>query len=398
MIKKKFSLKSNSQNSFCGYYDLRPISDDGCVLVLLSKKRESKLVKLFEWNLYEDELRPISSNLPLSLQMGNRQTYILEDKYIAYIECYKSSIRGVIKNRYNKLCYFIEPYFSISKTGRYVPWDWRQYSMIRESYGFKYLFRDEGCGDINKFNFDSQKINLKSLNTKNILTEFNYSDFQKLLNTSQSFLFDHPQVSQSGKTLAFLAKPYPANGSPTYIVIWRENIGWTYLSDFTMVSHFNFDQNDRIVMFAEQRKLVSRNNKLLKKIYRRIRQFYQYFNQNNSLTSKLFNQKYFLIGLDNKIISEFSVPLKGDGHPSLNGNFFVTDSYPDYNGQCKITVSKNVFEGISSFNEIKFNYDIRFLDTFDRVDLHPKLSSNSRFICVDRLEKGKNFVDVFEIT
>ena len=388
-------LKSINTSYYMGYYDLNPIATDKNILCLGWKGQNMGVVTLSEWNFETNLMTTITDAAAFSQQMGNRQTYIKSDEYMTFHEYQSGKVIGKLKHRVSGEELEIEPYFAMSIGGHYVPWNWLPYSQLRTSYGFLKLCQEN---KFTSFNFNAQKVGLKEIGTHQETAVLTHSDVQALLETNENFLIDHVQISPSGRSMAFIAKPAVSNvGASSAFFIWRRRLGWKQIGDFTQVSHYNFDKDDNIIIFAERKKIVSRNSKSLRKIYRYIKPVFQTFNKGNRLTSKLFNQQYFLIGQDNCISAVRSLPVGQDGHPSLSKEIIITDTYPDSKGNISLIKSQQDRRASGLFERKNLNYDINFIDGADRVDLHPKFNANLNIVCVDRLVENTRFVEVYSI-
>ena len=388
-------LKSINTSYYMGYYDLNPIATDKNILCLGWKGQNMGVVTLSEWNFETNLMTTITDAAAFSQQMGNRQTYIKSDEYMTFREYQSGKVIGKLKHRVSGEELEIEPYFAMSIGGHYVPWNWLPYSQLRTSYGFLKLCQEN---KFTSFNFNAQKVGLKEIGTHQETAVLTHSDVQALLETNENFLIDHVQISPSGRSMAFIAKPAVSNvGASSAFFIWRRRLGWKQIGDFTQVSHYNFDKDDNIIIFAERKKIVSRNSKSLRKIYRYIKPVFQTFNKGNRLTSKLFNQQYFLIGQDNCISAVRSLPVGQDGHPSLSKEIIITDTYPDSKGNISLIKSQQDRRASGLFERKNLNYDINFIDGADRVDLHPKFNANLNIVCVDRLVENTRFVEVYSI-
>ena len=135
----------------------------------------------------------------------------------------------------------------------------------------------------------------------------------------------------------------------------------------------------------------------MRKIYRYIKPIFQSLNKGNRLTSRIFNQQYFLIGQDNCISGVSSLPYGEDGHPCLSKKIIITDTYPDNQGNISLIKSQRDGRSAGLFERKTLDYDINFIDGADRVDLHPKLNANLNIVCVDRLVENIRFIEVFSI-
>jgi len=87
--------------------------------------------------------------------------------------------------------------------------------------------------------------------------------------------------------------------------------------------------------------------------------------------------------------------LTEDGHPSFfpSSNIIITDTYPDkYRDQSLITYNLDNYE-IKTLN--KFYIPIKFYGE-TRCDLHPRLSPNGNYICVDNIHNNLRCMTVFD--
>lgn len=377
-------------NFYMGYYDLAPISQNGHALVLSWSRVDPLCVSLNEWDILNNSVTCVADDVPFSWQLGNRQSYIKDGSYVAFHKRNTNKIIGVIKNLSTLQEVQIDAFYSISQNGEYVPWDWERYVKFRGSYGFTSSVKTSKP-DIKEL-YD-QEITIKSSNNGESRNLLNYRDLKDLLSSKDEYLIDHVQLSKDGRSLAFIAKPFnQPPGAESKFLIWRNSIGWHVVDKINQVSHYNFDEHGKLIVFGELKKRISRDSRLVKTAYKLVRPIWQRYNNDNRLTRKVFTQMYFMIDEINMVHQVDELPQGFDGHPSMTSEYLVTDTYPTDDGQVTLLFYELNKDRAGSLKKLNFSYDKNFLNTYDRVDLHPKISATNNIICVDRLENGKRFV------
>ena len=106
---------------------------------------------------------------------------------------------------------------------------------------------------------------------------------------------------------------------------------------------------------------------------------------------------YNLYNIDGSRISTIGAnSLNQDGHPSfsMESNFIISDTYPNYFGYQKLF--KYDIESTKLTDIAKFYTNPSFTGE-KKCDLHPRLSMDNKFICVDAVDSGKREMVLLDI-
>lgn len=222
--------------------------------------------------------------------------------------------------------------------------------------------------------------------------------------------FEHIMISPSGKRFAFLHRYSFESGYTTRLCIcnidgsglqvisgWRNN-KWSHFGWITDDSFAIYTVKQGAVEVAYNKQVSKETNKetmasLIRKTLRLIvpKKIKKRFQSNNRMyqvftcTEGQFKYKYDLSG-------DY---LDIDGHPSFtnNGNYMITDSYPDSEGYQRLVILN--LKNKKRILVARFYAPLK--DNPASCDLHPKLCFNNKYLAVDTAYSGKHKMLLFEI-
>jgi hypothetical protein len=126
---------------------------------------------------------------------------------------------------------------------------------------------------------------------------------------------------------------------------------------------------------------------------------YAWKDDNHVLVTELYNNRYNyvlynIITLKREILGNNL--LFKDGHPSIlnDGNYFICDSYRDKLGYQSLFLYDILNN--SKKNILKTYIPNKF-DGEYKCDLHPRLSSNNKTICIDMVSKGRRVMGLIPV-
>lgn len=196
---------------------------------------------------------------------------------------------------------------------------------------------------------------LISLKTREILTAIDMSYFSSNISIESGCL-SHVQFSEDGRYCAFLVRRQNF-GVRLYSEMWVfDTSSWEAtlwnVPFGGMVSHFCFIDHNILAYASDITKTdgffeVSITSKEVKNV------------------SKMYSDR--------------------DGHPSYRGGCLSFDTYPDGSRHKKLFVRRLGEERVEEVGNVFLPFEF---DGINRVDLHPRVRSDGKFVCVDCVSNG----------
>lgn len=286
--------------------------------------------------------------------------------------------------------HYARPFAAVSPNGREaLSINYGRLTALKPEYGYAGLadaFDGQPCpvGDgIWQFDLEQTKPPRLLLSLRDIAafeTEGN-------VETSQHYL-NHVMYSQSGARFCFLHRCINSAGTQnTRLFSCNSDGSGLKLLISGLASHFGWRGDDELLAWAGERALISSATgsgavsrlpigKILKKLYRML-------GKPAFIKANLLNDRYILF---NVMSGERTTIGKGllttDGHCSFSpdGNWFVTDTYPDKSGRATLLVCR--WSDKAVFEVGRFRMPPR-LDNEIRCDLHPRWHPTDLTIAVD---------------
>lgn len=357
------AIKYNDDETFFGYYDHSPLSENGKNIIFNSTSYDTSknpshfdIVNICLYNVSKKESIKLTETRAFNWQQGSRLIWLNDDSFIYNDyenDCYISKVYSLEEDRviskFDRPIYDVNGHIAVSI-------DFRRLTALRPDYGY---FSHDIDGFI--LNDEALKVELIDLDTGSINLLFDFDKY--LYKTAQTFnietihKFNHLMLSPSGKKLMFIHRYYSNNIRHDRLVCYSLELdSFDILTSVGIVSHcFWYDDNN----------------------------IYGYFTDHNSVVA------YNKVNLLNKEIIKISDKLDnlGDGHPNIiNKEKMVSDTYPnksrmkelfiyDFDDDKK-TVLASIFEPIKFFGE-------------SRCDLHPRFSYDANYVFFDSVHTGK---------
>ena len=360
---------------FFGYYDKTPIQSDSDCPHLLSCRlpitenffnNNKKLILGF----YEDggeNFRIIDKTEAWSWQQGAR---LMWHPNIPNIICYNKYSGGMYKtifynlNQNNVVHQIDKASYDISGDGNVsLSLNFERLQKFRPGYGYK----EKGNLNSDEFAPEDDGIfltDIKTNKTNLIVTLKEISQLNPIASMKESrHYFNHISISPLSTGFIFLHL-WDNFESRTSRLFYHnlETSKLTQLTDFP-VSHYTWKDDSHVLVTEEY---------------------------NNRYNYVLYN----VITLDREILG--SNLLYRDGHPSVlkNKNYFICDSYRNRLG----------FQSLFLFDVLK-NSKKNILKTYipnkfegeQKCDLHPRLSSDSKTVCIDMVSEGRRAMGLLRL-
>lgn len=378
IIKKKkksaesrFSFKPvymNEAESFFGYYDKSPVSEDMYTLCCISghateNKPDAKVPVTLALFAPDKESEPILE-IPVNVynwQQACRAFWLTKDLFI--FNDFDPDKHKYVSKVYSKrtlacLKIFDYPVQDAYRDKYFVSVNYRRLMSLRPDYGYRNLpaMQEEELHDTENdgiwfIDFETEEAQL----IISLETLKNFSPSDNLAFAVHKV--NHVMISPDGNKLIFIHRYFCGRRRYDRLFVYEIGSGTlALLADNEMISHCSWFGNQTVFGY-----LRGANGK----------------------------DGYWFIDLKDGVFYPFESAIldgKGDGHPHICGDFFITDTYPDksrmqhlFLGNLKTGVVEEIGEFFHGFN---FSGETR-------CDLHPRISPNGRYVFFDSVFTGK---------
>jgi hypothetical protein len=211
---------------------------------------------------------------------------------------------------------------------------------------------------------------------------------------------NHVMYSRTGARFCFLHRYITAGGTQnTRLFSCDRDGGNLKLLISGMASHFGWQDDNHLLAWAGQRRLISSATggglisrlpigPMLKKLYRAL-------GKPAAFKAGMLNDRYILFETGTGGMETIGKgDLTTDGHCSFSpdGAWFVTDTYPDRNGEAHLLIGHLATQRVISVSRFRMPPE---LDGDVRCDLHPRWHPSEPRICVD--VASENSRQIFEV-
>ncbi|MGR5094953.1 glycosyl transferase [Vibrio maritimus] len=372
----KLNIIEDSENeTFFGYYDKCPDNGNGLVLVcssVVSTRSLPKDVESIGINVYSLSAKKYILDKPIEVlafnwQQGSRAHWLDEDIFVyndydvvhdRYItKCYSVSEGDIVNTYSNAVQDSFRNKFMLSIC-------YKSLAVLRADYGY---FRHESFSLPKNQEVGIWKCNYLTSETELLFSVTSVCEFEFSGNASDfAHKLNHVMISPTGQSFIFMHRYYDSRGRRFDRLLLAGANGelLRVLADNQMVSHCYWYDDKTILGYLRSPEGID---------------------------------GYWLIDVNTGSYSSFSQTVfchKGDGHPSLCGDYIVTDTYPNKSRMQSLYLSKK-----NSPIEMKIG---EFFHGFDfsgetRCDLHPRFSKDGNIIFFDSVFSGKRqlcYVDI----
>lgn len=368
---KRVTPKDDYEYLF-GYYDKSPWDASGrymlCIRVknaskAVAPKDEAEIVLIDTEN--NNKIEVLSKTHTWNVQQGCMLGWLGPDydKEIIYNDFRKGKYVSIIRNVFTgdeKL--FDAPVYTVSNDGKIaLSLDFSRLHRLRPGYGYSNL-EDKTKGEKVPDMPCVLKIDLKSGKVEPILSYKQLYDFEHRDDMDGAeHKVNHLMLSPDGKRFMVIHRWLKGGKKISRLLTCDIDGKDLYnLSDDNMVSHCYWKNNSEILAYCRK---DGKNGYFLMK----------------DKTPK-YEQKW-----------EW---LTADGHPSYSpdGNFIVTDTYPNRKRICTLRVLSDTVSTIVAKVYAPFRYDNDV-----RCDLHPRWSRDGKKVCFDGCFEGKRGLYIVDV-
>ncbi|WP_348827979.1 hypothetical protein [Halomonas sp. RT37] len=364
----------NSQSSFFGYYDKSPANENGLILVQVTDQDTRKLpssthpIKLLVLDsgknlLFEKEVKSYNWQQGCRPQWLNSECFIFNDFDIDK-KSYVSRVFSILTKKQLKVFDF--PVQVSFKAEYFISLNYRRLMAIRPDYGYRNLPPLDN-ESINNLNSDGLwKVDYNSGEEKLLISlsqaySFNYrSEFSDAVHK-----FNHVMISENGRNIIFIHRYLLGGVRFDRLLLADSTTGvLTLLSDFGMVSHCFWANNDTVIGYMRGPDGVD---------------------------------GYWLIDISTQQFSplpNYALQGFGDGHPHVFGDWLVTDTYPDKARMQHLLLCNWRSGEVKELGEFYHGFEF---GGECRCDLHPRFSPDGKKVFFDSVFNGKRQLYVMDV-
>ncbi len=345
-------------HQFVGFYDVSPWNKSMSKYFVHEIDGDEALIRVYSGGDVETKARTTAWNY----QQGSRtQWHPTRDDMLLFNDVDGETavaklvdMRGEIHERYDY------PIQAVSPTGNeFVSVNYRR--LDRNSPGYGYSL-DDGSPFTDPATDGLFRIKFEKSDKAELLVSFADLIEHSNANVSKDLHYIHHALySPDGNQLVFLHRWIDNGKRQTRFCHINKNGKWKVIFKNPYISHFSWLDNERLFLWGG---------------------------------SDEFGRGYHVLNvMSGELIFVDALSGYGDGHPSVSpdGNWIVTDSYPDRTRKRSLT--------LYSFNTRKITHLGEFFAPFGydgttRCDLHPRWSPDGRFISIDSVHEGvrKNYI------
>lgn len=361
------TISFQDNETFFGYYDKSPDNGSGLVLVCLSEVSTKLLPREVDYiylNLYCMNTNSFILDKKIKVrafnwQQGCRAHWIDSDHFIFNDFCYikRKYIAKIFSVQAGEVVKIVNlPVQDSYESSFFLSLSYEILAELRPDYGyFCHDFSEEYKDNEIGISIHNIKSGISSL----LITIEQICNIGKVpISNDVKHKFNHIMISPTGHRFIFMHRYILSTGQRVDRLFMSDIDGSNIrlLSDYGMVSHCYWFDDLHILSY---------------------------------MRGPSGEDKYWKVNVDKATFEEFDqgvFALYGDGHPSVNGDFVVTDTYPD-----KARMQSLLLTRKNSGKSIKlgeFYHDFEHRDE-TRCDLHPRFSSCGTKIFFDTIYSGK---------
>jgi len=375
LYKNKYRFKSKflispigikGEESFFGYYDKSPLNTMNKYVILHVPEESTEKVpnpnspvKIVLYDVENKNCDVIDVSYSYNWQQGARLIWLNDSEFIYNIydmndESYLSKIYNIINKEFRIInfpvydCY--QSYFALSL-------NFERLNALRPDYGY----RNKNKQNILEWNSDDDGIYFIDLKLNVTRLIISFKDVVNVDFRSSMFQakhkFNHIMISPNGKRFIFLHRWFVGKRKLDRLIVANiDGSNIKCISDGGMVSHCFWKDDNNIFGF---------------------------------LRDVLLGDKYYMVNAstgEKVTVGSGLIDCFGDGHPHINGDIAVFDTYPN-----KSRMKELYKYNFSSGDLVKLG---EFYEGFEfqgetRCDLHPRFSLDGKMVYFDSVHTGK---------
>ena len=353
--KVRLSVIDDGYHSTCGYYDLDPVRNGFLLYITSDKAYEIASIKCLD--IKSGKKEELFKGLVLNWQQGNRLRWLGEKRYI--FNSYENDSYISVECDHGKKKLHSYPVYDANETFA-ISIDFNRLGYLRPGYGYtKFAYNEVSQDDI--------AISVYDIETDEQVFTIRFSDILRVLaqekitiNDINNCYINHISISPLKDKFLFFFIEKQKTIHMCYLMVWEKN-GIKLMDRELSASHYTWKDNKTILatMYTPSRECG-----------------YFYYNTESGKRTDVLPNK-----------------LKMDGHPTfIDGNVFVTDTYPDKAGFQKILLVNEQSGDITTVLKI---YSTSKHMGVQRCDLHPRYSVENNRVYFDADIDGRRRIYSF---
>lgn len=328
---------NNYDESFFGYYDNFPVSEDGKHIFYHAKNKSGSFVVITKQNKIVFSHRTNAQNY----QQGSRACWLSRHNLIfndsdsnTFSKIYNLESKKIVDLRYPFMSKFNSEMFWSINFENLKKWD--------PDYGYQQLSKNSDT---------SASIKLVSLENE-IVSEIDLNQISLTLDVDVTRIcVNHLFTSPDKKKLGFLLRSFSKKGKNNHLISYDlgdKNFRSLHFSKG--LSHYNWVNENEIIFFDDA-----------------------------------YPSGYRIIHIPSGKQKKIFSTIKFDGHPTVKNGVFISDSYSDIFGRQKLIHGSMSTEQTEDyvFKHPPTNFGA------ERCDLHPRYDSKQKTVYIDTLHFGK---------
>ena len=417
-----FSTVKN-ENYFFGYYDKSPLNyDSTCLLAQRASfnnrsPNEDDVLEIgyINWQV-SNKFNFITNTRAWNWQQGCMLQWLNKGKNrnIIYNDRIDGKFVSIICN-IDTLQKTTLPmaYYALSGSNYFVLCiDFERHYWFRQGYNYQGIENHD-----KRINVDRKdgiwRVNIMNQQVEQIITLERLLAIKPLSNMENAIHYlEHLMISPNDKRFCFLHRWKLSDGS-IYARFYTANVDGSnifLLNDSGRMSHFCWRNNEELIGWGGIENPVNRLRKyknIVKYFIGPLLPLYKLLSKlsmrkgTNILTHLVTNDSYILFrDLSNKKSKVLLNVLNQDGHPSFfrgRPDLMVTDTYPDPQCDYKEGLYLYDFKKGNIIKLAEIPHGENFANQTFRCDLHPKISFDNQYVCVDTLEDGYRSIRIYVV-
>lgn len=360
---KKLSLHEGYE-SFFGYYDKTPINPTDEFIVFYSANSSTKNspnpakpLDIVLYDIKNDTKEIVLKSVSYNWQQGCRLQWIDSYEFICNIyneqkSVYQSVIFNVKELRVKEVLSL--PIYDCYKDIFGMTLNFAYLGSLAKDYGYFNLNQD-------KVEFDKEglwRIDLKNSTYKLVLSFEDIVSFtENEYSRNSKHTINHIMISPDGRRVIFIHRWYINERRFDRLMLCNcDGTELQTLSSGGVVSHCNWHDKHTIIGYFHK--------------------------ENNGLTYYKLN----ILTHDYEKLGSGIIDVYGDGHPSVQGNKLLFDTYPDKSAMQNLFLFDMTDCRLDKIAELK--HPLEFSGS-SRCDLHPRFGNNSGTFFVDSVYQGQ---------
>lgn len=405
-------ITKGPENHFFGYYDKSPWNNRGDAILAhrcASYNRMPATGEAVEIGVIDEkrseEFRPVAKTRAWNFQQGAMAQWVSGEHIIFNNVNDGTAVATLVRSDGSVEARYDRPIATISASGSWaVSINFGRLSQLKPEYGYAGL-SDVYAGSRLPVDDGLWRLDLKSGRSDLLLPLSQIAAMGPDGDSGDAVHYlNHPMVNRTDDRICFLHRHINRAGTQhTRLFSCRPDGSELTLLISGMASHAAWRNASELLAWAGERAMLKSAatgfakrlpvGKILKILYRAL-------GKPALLKTTIMNDRYIVFDHDSGTRRDVVRGiLRTDGHCSFSpdGEWFVTDTYPDRNGLTSLFIVRWKSEQVIKIKEFLMPTE---LDNEVRCDLHPRWHPTAPIICVDSAHLGSRQmyqIDVSEV-